>query len=94
MTRQVKKMTEKQLMASLCASYKELLADNDIVKDIVSFSGVMEYRCTTELNKDELLIMEGRKQMALHILRHLDLEPRELIEQHNDAAIINDTLED
>ncbi len=94
MARQVQKMTERQLMASLCESYKLLLADNDIVKDIVSFSGVMEYRSTTELNKDELLIMEGRKQMALHILRHLDLEPRELIEQHNDAAIINEVLED
>ena len=71
--------------ARLNGAYKRLLKDDDgqmIIRDIIGFSGLMEFN-----TGEDLKIVEGRRQMAMHILQHLDLSPEDIAAGRNAALI-------
>lgn len=88
----------RQLLSRINGAYRRFFNDEQdaklILRDIVSFSGLCEYRDSPTVSRDDLLVMEGRKQMAMHMLRHIDIEPREFVEAHNDAIAQFATDED
>lgn len=94
--RLIEKLTFKQAISRLSGAYKRLLVDDQdarlVLRDIVGFSSLMTYHEQVEINKDQMLVLEGRRQMAMHILRHIDLDPRELIEARNDLQIQNEEM--
>ena len=74
----------------LNGSYKRLL-DKDtgdgllILRDIVGFSKLGLYEPNVDYTKEQLLELRGRQQMALHILRHLDIDAVRMMELQNDS---------
>ena len=95
--RQIEKLTDKQLLSRVSGAYKKLLDHDDgklVIRDIVSFAELTPVRFDVSVSPNELLVMEGRRQMAMHILKHLDLDPRQIIEATNDAAIQFNAIED
>lgn len=74
----------------LNGSYKRLL-DKDtgdgllILRDIVGFSKLGLYEPNVNYTKEQLLELRGRQQMALHIIRHLDIDAVRMMELQNDS---------
>ena len=84
----IEKLSWKRLATRLNGAYRKMLKDDDhklIVRDIVGFSKLGLYEPGVEYTKEQLLELRGRQQMALHILRHLDINAVEQIEYQNDA---------
>lgn len=89
-------MSPEQLQSRLINAYKDLLENGKdsalVMRDIVDYSGIMQPRDATNYEPNELLIMEGRRQMAIHMIKHIDCDPRQLLEIANDAAVTNNTM--
>lgn len=86
--RMIERLSMQMFGARLNGAYKRMLKDDDhklIVRDIVAFSKLGLYEPNIEYTPEQLLELRGRQQMALHILRHLDLDVSEQIERQNDA---------
>jgi hypothetical protein len=84
----IEKLSWKRLATRLNGAYRKMLKDDDhklIIRDIVGFSKLGLYEPSVEYTKEQLLELRGRQQMALHILRHLDINAVEQIEYQNDA---------
>lgn len=110
MIKRIFRMSRKQALAKLNNAYRVLLGGEIeqetisaeqlkefgylIQMDVVGFSKFGEYPAMTSVNHDEMLIIEGRRQMAAHILKHLDITPREIIENLNDSITQNKEIYD
>jgi hypothetical protein len=104
----IQKLTTKQLLAKLNNAYRVLLGgeleqdslDKDQLKDfgelirrdLVGFAGYGEHNEVMTVDHDTMLIMEGRRQVVYHMLKHLDITPREIVETLNDNITQNATL--
>jgi len=71
-------------------AYKRLLdkesADGKLVlRDIVGFSKLGLYEPNTSYTPEQLIELRGRQQMALHLMRHLDIDAVKMIELQNEA---------
>lgn len=71
---------------------KEQLAEFGrlIQMDIVGFAKFGEHPDTLTIDRDAMLILEGRRQLALHMLKHLDMSARQIIETLNDSILQNE----
>ena len=72
----------------LNGAYKRMLKDDDhklIIRDIVGFAKLGQYEPDTSYTPEQLLELRGRQQMALHILRHIDIDAEAQIKAQNDA---------
>ena len=86
--RWIEKLDWRQHASRLSGTYKRMLKDDDhklIVRDIVGFSKLGQYEPLTEYTPEQLLELRGRQQMALHILRWLDIDVEAQIRANNDA---------
>lgn len=86
--RLIEKLSWKLLAARLNGAYRKTLGHDDsklIIRDIVGFSKLGLYEPSIEYTPEQLIELRGRQQMALHILRHLDISVTEQIEHQNDA---------
>ena len=88
--RQIEAMDFKMWFTRISGSYKRLLNKDDgdgklILRDIVGFSKLGLYEPNTSYTSDQLLELRGRQQMALHMLRHLDIDAVRLMELQNEA---------
>lgn len=84
----IEKLNWKMLASRLNGTYKRMLKDDDhklIIRDIVGFAKLGAYEPETSYTPEQLLELRGRQQMALHILRHLDIDATAQIEHQNDA---------
>lgn len=89
MSRQIEAMDFKMWFTRISASYKRLLDKNSgdgklILRDIVGFSKLGLYE-DVKYTPEQLLELRGRQQMALHMLRHLDIDAVKLMELQNEA---------
>jgi len=86
--RLIEKLNWKMLASRLNGAYKRMLKDDDhklIIRDIVGFAKLGHYEPDVSYTPEQLLELRGRQQMALHILRHLDVDVVAQIEHQNDA---------
>ena len=86
--RMIEKLNWKMLASRLNGAYRRLLKDDDhklIIRDIVGFAKLGQYEPEASYTPEQLLELRGRQQMALHILRHLDIDATTQIEYQNDA---------
>ncbi|AUR93049.1 hypothetical protein NVP1182O_07 [Vibrio phage 1.182.O._10N.286.46.E1] len=86
--RMIERLNWKMLASRLNGAYKRMLNDGDhklIVRDIVGFAKLGMYEPAIEYTPEQLIELRGRQQMALHILRHLDIDATAQIEYQNDA---------
>lgn len=86
--RMIEKLNWKMLASRINGAYRRLLKDDDhklIVRDIVGFAKLGLYDAHVEYTPEQLIELRGRQQMALHILRHLDIDAVTQIEHQNDA---------
>ena len=86
--RLIEKLSFKMMFSRLNGAYKRMLKDDDhklIIRDIVGFSGLGKYDPADVYTPEQLCELRGRQQMALHILRHLDIDAVAQIEHQNDA---------
>ena len=101
MKRIIERMSRSMFTSRLIGAYKRAFDQDDkklLIRDIVGFSGLMSYDPEIKCDEKEMWMREGRRQMAMHILRHLDMNPIEIIQHQNDAqatgqAIYEDTDE-
>lgn len=80
-------MTWKRYASRLNGAYRRFLKDDDhkmVIRDIVGFAKLGLYEPETTYTAEQHAELRGRQQMALHILRHLDLDAVELIERQNE----------
>lgn len=95
-SRSLESFTNEQLNARVRGAYRKIFDIEDhklIIRDVVAFANLAYHPESVTI--EELPFLEGRRQMAMHFLRHLDIDPREIIEYQNDAQIINaNTKED
>lgn len=76
--------------SKLNGAYKRFLKDDDykiVLRDIVGFSQLGLYNPEIDYTDAMLHELRGRQQMALHILRHLDVDAVQQIELQNDALM-------
>ena len=88
--RLIEKLTWKALATRLNSAYRRILKDDGkdlIIRDIVGFSKLGLYEPSVSYTPEQLIELRGRQQMALHILRHLDIDAAQQIEHQNDAHI-------
>jgi hypothetical protein len=88
--RQIESMSFPVWFSRISASYKRLFDKGTgdgklILRDVVGFSKLGLYDPETSYTADQLLELRGRQQMALHMLRHLDIDALELIALQNEA---------
>lgn len=88
--RQIESMTFKMWFTRISASYKRLLNKDDgdgklILRDIVGFSKLGLYEPEVTYTPEQLIEIRGRQQMALHMIRHLDIDAPALMELQNEA---------
>lgn len=86
--RMIERLNWKMLSARLNGAYKRMLKDDDhklIIRDIVGFAKLGLYEPGIEYTPEQLIELRGRQQMALHMLRHLDIDVTAQIEYQNDA---------
>lgn len=86
--RLIEKLSWKLLAARLNGAYRKMLGNDDsklIIRDIVGFSKLGLYEPGIAYTPEQLIELRGRQQMALHILRHMDISVIEQIEHQNDA---------
>lgn len=86
--RLIEKLDWKRLASRLNGAYKRMLNDDDhklIIRDIVGFAQLGVYNPNVTYTNEQLHELRGRQQMALHILRHLDVDAVQQIEHQNDA---------
>lgn len=86
--RLIEKLNWKMLASRLNGCYRRLLKDDDhklVIRDIVGFAKLGQYEPDTSYTPEQLIEIRGRQQMALHILRHLDIDAVTQIEYQNDA---------
>lgn len=84
----IEKLTWRMLASRLNGAYKRMLGDDDsklIIRDIVGFAKLGSYEPDVSYTPEQLIELRGRQQMALHILRHLDVDAVSQIEHQNDA---------
>jgi hypothetical protein len=106
--RVIQKLTTNQLLAKLNNAYRVLLGGEIeqgsitaeqlkdfgelIRRDLVGFAAFGEHNSVMTMDHDTMLIMEGRRQVVYHMLKQLDITPREIIETLNDNITQNSTL--
>lgn len=86
--RYIEKLNWKMFASRLNGAYRRMLKDDDhklIIRDMVGFSKLGVYEPLEPYTPEQLIELRGRQQMALHILRHLDIDVVEMIEYQNDA---------
>lgn len=86
--RLIEKLNWKMLASRLNGCYRRLLKDDDhklVIRDIVGFAKLGQYEPDVSYTPEQLIEIRGRQQMALHILRHLDIDAVTQIEHQNDA---------
>lgn len=86
--RWIEKLNLNQYKSKLNGAYKRLLNDDDknlVIRDIVGFAKLGLYDPLVSYTPEQLIELRGRQQMALHILRHLDIDATEQIQHQNDA---------
>lgn len=86
--RLIEKLNARMFLSRLNGAYKRMLKDDDhklIIRDITGFAKLGLYEPYAEYTPAALAELRGRQQMALHILRHLDIDPVSQIEHQNDA---------
>lgn len=86
----IESMDFRMWFTRLSSSYKRLLDkdSNDgklVLRDIVGFAKLGLYEPNTSYTPEQMLELRGRQQMALHIMRHLDIDAARLIELQNEA---------
>lgn len=84
----VEKLLPHRLAAKLNGAYRRFLKDDDhklVIRDIVGFSKLGLYEPGIEYTSEQLIEIRGRQQMALHILRHLDIDAVSQMEHQHDA---------
>ncbi len=72
------------------SAYKRLLGKDAtdsklILRDIVGFAKLGLYEPNIAYTPEQLAELRGRQQMALHIMRHLDIDAVKQIELQNEA---------
>lgn len=88
--RLIEKLNYKRLAARLNGAYKKMFAVDDnklVIRDIVGFARLGIYDPDSTLPSEELHRLRGRQEMAMHILRHLDMDIIQMIEHQNDAQL-------
>lgn len=78
------------MASKINGAYRRLLRDDDhrlLIRDIVGFSKLGLYEPGVEYTPEQLIEIRGRQQMALHILRHLDIDAVSQMEHQHDAQV-------
>lgn len=86
--RLIEKLNWKMYASRINGAYRRMLKDDDhklIIRDIVGFAKLGAYEPDAAYTPEQLTELRGRQQMALHILRHLDVDAVTQIEFQNDA---------
>lgn len=86
----IEKLNYKRLASRLNGAYKKMFAVDDnklVIRDIAGFAKLCSYEPDLQLPSEELHRLRGRQEMAMHILRHIDMDITEIIEHQNDAQI-------
>ena len=95
--RMIEKLNWKMFASRLNGAYRRMLRDDDhklIIRDIVGFAGLGKYEPGVTYTSEQLAEIHGRQQMALHILRHLDVDAVTQIEHQNDAQATGSYLDE
>ena len=85
------KTSAKQQALDLNAAYKRILNEPDILSDLISYSGIFREDDANQ-STEQMLIWEGRRQVAMRMIRHLDLDVQQMLMHHNDAEAINQAI--
>lgn len=90
MSRQIESMDFRMWFTRISSAYKRLLGADSvdsrlILRDIVGFAKLGLYQPNTVATPEQLIELRGRQQMALHMLRHLDIDAVQLMELQNEA---------
>ena len=97
--RMIEALDFRRWFTSLSSAYKRLL-DKDsgdgklVLRDIVGFAQLGLYDPNSQHTPESLHELRGRQQMALHMLRHLDIDAVRLMELQNEAHTQANNLED
>jgi hypothetical protein len=88
--RQIESMDFRMWFTRISSSYKRLLGNDStdgklILRDIVGFAKLGMYEPNAAYSPEQLMELRGRQQMALHMLRHLDIDAVQLMELQNEA---------
>lgn len=93
--RLIEKLNWKMYASRINGAYRRMLKDDDhklIIRDIVGFAKLGAYEPESTYTSERLMELRGRQQMALHILRHLDVDAVTQIELQNDAQTASNYL--
>ena len=88
--RMIEALDFRRWFTTISSAYKKLLDKETpegklVLRDIVGFSKLGMYEPNTTYTAEQLIEMRGRQQMALHIMRHLDIDAVRLMELQNEA---------
>lgn len=95
--RLIERLSFKRFFTGMNGAYKRLL-DKDssdgklILRDIVGFAKLGFYEPNQAYTSEQLIELRGRQQMALHIIRHLDIDAVALMELQNEAHTQSNNL--